>query len=279
MEAHATSNSWEAPRPVFDDAWIAFRRVSGPPLSPVDTTRVTRALRRVLLRHADQPVLEVLSGHQPDGRPSATPHAAYLALPDVGRRQSAGAVVGLAIALPRAASDHEHTAANRAVIAWESHVRRRGPRAPGLPLYCGRLGVLTLEPVVHGVPGHALRPLTWCRPSLRWASVTPIVLDRYPGKLRSRNPRVAAGAEARAREIIAGSCQRIGLPRPWRVDIGWDSPVPGAPPSPSFPPYPGISGRQQRFFVHAVLTFAFPVFGPVILGAGRYEGMGLMHPL
>ena len=48
----------------------------------------------------------------------------------------------------------------------------------------------------------------------RWASLSPIALDRSPGELLARDPVTAAPAVRRARKIVALACEGIGLPRP-----------------------------------------------------------------
>jgi CRISPR-associated protein Csb2 len=63
------------------------------------------------------------------------------------------------------------------------------------------------------------------------------------------------------------------------VEVAWDGARAGIPSAGDFLPYPGVSGRPARFFVHATVTFDVPVAGPLLLGAGRHEGMGLMLPL
>jgi CRISPR-associated protein Csb2 len=265
--------AWTAPHTVFDDAWIALSCASGQRMSTVQGVSLARALRKALLRHAGNPPAEIVSGHGPDGRPSQRPHAAYVAVPELGPGSDTATVAGLAVVLPRAASEEERWRAENAVAAWVAAAGGR-PR-----LYMGKAGALTLVPVGLTAPPLSLRPRTWCRPALRWISATPVVLDRYPGKLRSRDPAVAARAEAEARAIIARACSHQGLPSPTHVDITWEGARAGIPPTRDFLPYPGLPGRPQRFFVHATVTFEMPVAGPLILGAGRYEGMGLMQPL
>jgi CRISPR-associated protein Csb2 len=45
---------------------------------------------------------------------------------------------------------------------------------------------------------------------------------------------------------------------------------------------PGQGGfpqlRKDKFQVHVAVEFATPVEGPVLLGAGRFRGYGLMRP-
>jgi CRISPR-associated protein Csb2 len=45
------------------------------------------------------------------------------------------------------------------------------------------------------------------------------------------------------------------------------------------PPYPSVAGRIRRVQVHVRLAFDRPVRGPVLLGAGRFRGLGLFRPV
>jgi CRISPR-associated protein Csb2 len=51
----------------------------------------------------------------------------------------------------------------------------------------------------------------------------------------------------------------------------------GVPPVPAFRLL-RKNAERPRWGIHARLEFAAPVRGPVVLGAGRYFGLGLMRP-
>ena len=56
----------------------------------------------------------------------------------------------------------------------------------------------------------------------------------------------------------------------------------GSRPSRHFPAFnqKGRDGKPvRRQLVHASLTFDKPVTGPLMLGAGRFMGLGLMRPM
>ncbi|MFT3769150.1 MAG: type I-U CRISPR-associated protein Csb2 [Minicystis sp.] len=74
------------------------------------------------------------------------------------------------------------------------------------------------------------------------------------------------------------ACERIGLPRPARVTVMPAAPLAGADKVRHFPAFKAGNGTQ-RVLVHATLTFEEPVRGPILLGAGRYLGLGLFRPL
>ena len=136
-------------------------------------------------------------------------------------------------------------------------------------LTLGRLGRAVLERMGAEVTAKALDDHTWTRQSLNWATVSPVVLDRFP-----RDP---FGADAEA--IVRESCRRVGLPEPVAVDLGRVSWVLGAPTADAFPSRQERPGRSRRYHVHVRLTFDTPVVGPVLVGAGRYYGYGLFRPL
>lgn len=269
---------------VFSADWIVLRQVAGPRLSMTLTAEVTQSFRAALMSHADQPPAEVLTGHQANADPSVTPHMALLALPFVGNAHASGAILGIAIVPPRSQSDEERLAILRALGTWEQSVRdqleENDTEAPPLQLRLGARGVIELERVVWGpAPLLNLRAESWCRPARRWISVAPVALDRNPGNLHASDPRVAGEAWESAGEIIAIACERIGLPRPSRVEVLPSVTMSGVAKARAFPPFPADPGRTRRVKVHAYLEFAEPVRGPVIVGAGRYFGLGLFRPL
>lgn len=232
---------------------------------------IARAVRGALLRHAVDPPPAALSGHTPDGRRLEHPHAAFLALPDLRSHSVAGA----AIVLPREIEPEQRQAILLAAARWERS---------GLRLLLGRLGTMQLARVDAPTAGDSLDTARWLGPSLRWASVTPIALHHNPGDLTSRDPAKADRAARRAAEIIASACAHICLPQPTRVRVFRHSMFPGVPSAPEFMPFPrkrGGAGSEKftRVCVHAELEFAELVEGPVLVGAGRYFGVGLCEPI
>lgn len=256
--------------------WLVLRDVragaEGPSCFPLPCAeQIARALRGALLRHAIDPPPLALSGHTPEGRPLEQPHTAFLALPDLRSHSASARVAGVALALPRGIEPEERQAILLAAARWERS---------GLRLVLGRLGAMQLARIDAPAPGDLLAPACWLGPSRRWASVTPIALHHNPGALTARDPAKAARAARRAEAIVADACAHIGLPRPTCVRVMRRSLVPGIPSAPDFMPFPrrprGTGpDRFQRVCVHAELAFAEPVEGPVLLGAGRYFGVGL----
>lgn len=268
----------------FGDDWTVFRQIDGPRLSSTLAADVAGAFRAALMSHADEPIAEALSGHAADGSPSTQPHAAFVPLPYVGHRHATGALLGIALVLPRDLGDAERRAVLRAVGRWEAASRREiddfEVDAPPLRLRLGNRGVLELERVVWGTaPQATLRPVNWARPSRRWLSVTPVALDRNPGNLFADDPAGSARAFLEASNTIGIACERIGLPRPVRVDVLPSVTMPGVSKARDFSAFPADRRKPQRVKVHAVLEFDTPVRGPVLLGAGRFLGLGLFRPI
>ncbi len=75
---------------------------------------------------------------------------------------------------------------------------------------------------------------------------------------------------------VAQVCRRIGLPEPVEVEVGHVSRLRGVPISPEFR-LGRKPGMPPRPYWHAALTFDREVRGPILLGAGRYFGLGLFR--
>jgi CRISPR-associated protein Csb2 len=264
--------------------WIVLRRVGGTPLSLTRTVDVAIAVRGALLRHAVEPAEEVLSGHAADGQPTRVPHLIIQPLPNVGHRHADGRIMGVALVLPRTANANARAALLRALGHWEQLARvekgQEDDAAPTLTLGVGARTEIEVERHVWGEPGAAaLRPSTWCEASPEWLSVTPVALDRNPGELGDRDPVKSALAHRTAGEIIARACENVGLPLPQSVEILPSGTWPGGAKADQFPPFPQEPGKLRRVKVHARIRFSHAVAGPVILGAGRFVGLGIFRPV
>jgi CRISPR-associated protein Csb2 len=240
----------EAVESVFGEM-LVFRKTSGVGLPIEAALTLTDAVRTAILSNAGGggPIPDIINGH------GETPHIAVIGLPFVGTEHADGHLLGFAVVLPRSAGPEDR----RAVRAACARLQAKGVHLPGV------LGNWTVEVELSPL-AQALLPRTWNRASLRWASVTPILLDRFPSK---KGPTVE--------EILRKSCERSGLPEP-EIEHSPYSKVPGVPPVPQFRL---LRKREERarWGVHAELKFPVPVKGPVLLGAGRFFGMGLMKPI
>ncbi len=271
---------------LFDDDWTVFRHVGGRRLSQTSCAEFARAMRRALMSHADDPPPELLSGHTKDGEPTNQAHVAMVPLPSVGHIHARGDLLGIALVFPRNANPIERQAVLRAIGLWENERRLEDDDelvdTPVLELALGRAGVVMLERVDWGVaPLKTLRSDHWCRPSRpshAWVTATPIALDRNPGNLSSQDSTTARKAFEAAEQSIAIACGRIGLPSPRYVQIHPSVPLNGTIKARAYPPFPKDPKKHQRVKVHARIEFPVPVSGPVLLGAGRYHGLGLCFP-
>lgn len=277
----------EPTRSVFgSNDWIVLRRIEGPSLPSTRAADVAAAVRGALMKHASQPPRPIISGHAEDGGPGDAPHLAIVSLPFVGSDHSDGRILGVALVLPRRLSAEDRQHVFHAIGGWERSRRFDDEETPALELMLGAAGKLVVERLREET-GAALnlKSETWCTPSRRWVSVTPVALDRNPGKLRSKDPdpkrraQTEARAMAEAAQTIAASCERIGLPEPESVTILPSVSLTGTSKAVRFPPFPGDRSRTQRVKVHAELVFSRPLMGPVLLGAGRYQGLGLFRPI
>jgi CRISPR-associated protein Csb2 len=243
----------EAPATSVFGEMVVFR-LDGPTRPEIETTlKLTDALRAAVMSLAgegDVPVPDILSGH------GAHPHMAYLALPFVSEEQphADGHVLGLATVLPRQMDPDHRRQALRALAKLQQL------QVPGMGHFSlERLTAQSRQPAVN------LRQATWVGPSTCWTSSTPVLLERFPKK------------NLPAEEIIARGCEFVGLPQPKTIQVHRFSPLFGAEPSGRFLKV-RRPGEPARLSTHVTLTFDRPVLGPLLLGAGRYFGLGLLRP-
>jgi CRISPR-associated protein Csb2 len=267
---------------IFSRRWILFEDAGGtcPDLRAIAVV-ARRAREAIMSQFGSDAVPEFISGHQPDGSPSVRPHLAIVPLADAGWRYSQGRLMGLGIILPEA-DDQARIQAER---DWLAGIEERSAAAEqwrafdraldGVSkLALGPLGVWKLARAAQ--PSKmSMRIERYTGPHSRWFTVTPIVLDRFP-KCKSPQER-----DDEIASIIASSCENIGLPRPVAVRTFKHSAVKGAPsayPSGNAPQWTGWTLPDflaHRMLTHAAIDFSQPVSGPLILGAGRFAGLGL----
>lgn len=260
---------------VFSSDWILFERVRGSRPVGSRASDLARALRGALIEvHGNQVLPATLSGHADKG-PTEQPHLAFVPLPFVGHEHADGALMGCALVMPHGLPKHDRELLLRLVAKWE---KARGDELGNLTLAGG-----TLPPyVVRRVEVSAkttLDPRRWCRASKRFITTTAIALDRNPGNLRSNLEGTAHKAAREAQRIIGDACERVVGVRPSSVEVSLAPLLPGAQHVRHFLPWPGRPGLTPRVRVHADIRFETPVIGPLLLGAGRYFGLGLCLPV
>jgi CRISPR-associated protein Csb2 len=248
---------------VFQEELVVLRQTDGRRFGMDSTLQLTRGLRGLVMGLGPQPVPEWISGHRSGsgGGRSESPHLAYLPLPFVGDEHADGHLLGMALALPRGLSLEEMAS------LWGVLEDEPGGLRP-LRVVLGSQGdcVLEWDARAPRTRPRALQTDTWCAPARRWASATPVVFDTYPK------------SDGEAEETVARACERVGLPRPAEVIVSGTSLLTGVPPAWTFAPVPAKDSRPQRWHRHVVVIFTELVTGPVLLGAGRYQGYGLCRP-
>ena len=255
--------------------WVVFemdRSSRGLPSSAA--AYVAKALRGALISRCPETAPKLLVGRDPDGRPTADPHALFVPLPFVGHRYSDGTIKGVAVVFPPNPDSGQRQLALRAIGAWE---RSRHPRP--LMLRLGRYGVLAMRRVtgLDGTDLNTLDPGMWSRASRLWGSVTALALPREAYKLVRGTPSDIRRAWRKAEEAVAEAARFAGLPEPVRIEVGFDPPVRGGSHTSDYPVF--VQGRKRRLLLHAVVEFGEAVGGPLLLGSGRFRGLGLMLPL
>lgn len=233
--------------------WIVFRRAGGIGLGLEHTLRMTDTLHRALISVAPQPPRPVITGRDATGRCTRDPHVALVPLANLDHDHADGRVMGVAVVYPAGIGpvDRDHV---DAALAGLDHLA-----LPGV----GRMALSRVVPDETGP--RALLPERYTRPSARWVTATPMLLDRHPKR----------GRDA-VEETIARACRTVGLPKPRAArPLCWPA-APGVPRAQDFVPRPGR--RHDKPVVHVEIEFDERVAGPVLIGAGRFFGMGLCLP-
>ena len=176
-------------------------------------------------------------------------------------------------------------AALRPLEGTISSVDADGPPERSLRIRLGGDGAVDLRMVTDGERA-SLDPRRYFRASRRWATLTPVLLDRH---LKSTS---GADRQAETETLIADACERDFGVRPrqlanGRHDVVADkhSAVTGAPsayPSgraPDWTKWRLPAALASRRLTHAVIAFDEPVAGPMLIGSGRFCGLGLCLPL
>ena len=278
-QRYRSASKVTAPAPkaesVFSTDWVLFERVGGSRPVASRTTDLARALRGALIElHGNNSLPATLSGHAESG-PAEEPHVAFVPLPFVGNKHADGALMGCALVLPRELAENDRELLLRLVAKWE---KERSDQRGNMTLAGGTLPPFIVRRVDVSAKA-ALDPARWCRASTRFLTATPIALDKNPGNLRSNQDGTARKAALEAQQNVSDACLRVVGVRPVSVEVSLAPLLPGAQHVRDFLPWPGRPGRTPRVRVHADIRFEAPVRGPLLLGAGRYFGLGLCLPV
>ncbi len=277
-----TTNPKSIPRKqtVASRKWLVLEITGGTTPDIRATSLVCRVLRQALMSGYRRigmanEIPHIVSGHDSDGKPTRLPHMAVVPMAFAGFPHADGRVFGFAL-VPPAQTELSEVPGLRAafekIAPYDQDKERRVLVLSGEPLD----EQLKLSPV--GVTTkHSLSTEPYLKPSRVWASVTPVVLDRH----LKRND------NAEIQEIIAGACENAGLPRPNLnlIHIGKHSTIEGSPPAhisknaPSWTRWKIPRTLSTRSLVHVAIDFECETAGPVLLGAGRFIGMGMCRGL
>jgi CRISPR-associated protein Csb2 len=280
----------------FDCDLLILTHSGGPRLPLATTLAVTQALRSAVMSHIRSEIPDWVSGHRPNGEPlrGGNRQMALIPLPDAGYEYSDGHLLGAALVFPRAVLRPE-----RGRVLGTFLLEPSGQPKP-ITLTLGALGDWTLIKRDWTETRKALIPEIWTAHhdgAKTWATVTPVVLDRFP---KSDPVKEREVWQEEVAGIVVTACERLGLPAPIDVVVGTTSwhrgspratvkrrPLRGHPDMPDttaalgdgFPIYPTKGGNGARPQLHVCMQFAKPVVGPILLCAGRFLGYGMCKPL
>ena len=267
----------DQPEAAESGEWLVLEAIGGTILPDIRASAlVCRAIRRALMggyRRANMAneIPRVVSGHDSDGKPTRQPHLAVVPMAFAGFPHADGRVFGFALIPPTGISLSEIPGFLKAFAAITPYDEGQERRVLILQEFSLR-GQLQLSPV-GDLTKRSLSPDPYLKSASVWASVTPVVLDRHLKK----------NDENEVRKIVAMSCENAGLPRPnaEQVFVGKHSSVEGAPSTRLFhnaPPWTRWKvpkALATRSLFHVAIDFGQEVRGPVLLGAGRFTGLGL----
>lgn len=230
--------------------WLRFdRAVRGKHLVTLTTTLRAAVLARYQeLLGLDETVPSFLHGHREPGE--GTEQVCFLGLPHVGQSYADGRLFGAAVVIPPAVSRKE-TGMIFAALARMSTLTKRAWFDIPISFYGGQ------------PKPWAANPSRWQSPAKRWVSATPVVYERW-------------GKGYPDLEEVARWCDHAGLPEPIAFGFKRTPLISGAldlHPAEVFRP-----DKERRPYSHMWIEFAQKVAGPVVVGRGRYLGLGLMVP-
>lgn len=259
------------PTNAFSGEWLTMEVVEGA-LDLRAAPVASRILRDAVMSgygRAGLPVPEWVSGHRPDGEPTDHPHLSVVPLAFAGFPYADGALMGFALVPP---AGHGGLLEDDDFRTALSKVLKDAPGGRRL-ITVGGTG-LRLAPSFETELA-SLDPARYLSVSRVWGTVTPLVLPRH----------LKSGDTDEMASLIQLACTHAGLPSPEVAVAHKHSAVEGVPsasPSARSPPWTRWrlpDSLASRRITHAVMRFKDPVAGPVLIGAGRFVGLGLCLPL
>ncbi len=288
-EPVAVTSGAEASRVnAFGQRWLLLEHIAGEMPDIRACAIVGKAVRDIIVDGYRRTGLghlapEVVSGLTSTGEPSRDQHVAIVPLPFAGVPFADGQVLGFAIVPPAGSTILDDPGFRRALRCVAPLDAARGRRTLSVRVEPasdgGRAFVPEFSLSIDALPARrSLDPGRYTRAARSFATVTPIALDRH---LKA----YGAAQEGEIHDQVAQACLNIGLPRPELVVADKHCALEGAPPArspakvPAWMEWRRPGPLKSRRLTHAVLRFAEAVPGPVILGAGRFLGLGLCLPV
>lgn len=230
--------------------WLRFgRALQGKHLVAVTSTLRAAVLAKYQeLLALNESVPSFLHGHRVPGE--GAEQVCFLGLPHVGQRYADGRLFGAAVLIPPAIS-REETGMIFASLARIPRLTKGGWFDMPISFHGGQRSPW------------AAHPSRWQAQARRWESATPVVHERW-GK---GSPDLAE---------VSRWCDHAKLPKPTAFGFQRAPLITGAldlHPADVFRP-----DKERRPYSHMWIEFADKVPGPVIIGRGRYLGLGLMVP-
>lgn len=255
---------------MWASAWSAYDRTDGA-LTPIRSVEVfAKAVRQELVRRArlqtgapdlSSPVDPWISGHAADLSPHRGERVGILPLCNVLHDQHpSGVVLGFTFLMPK------NTPMERAeqLAALLDGFDCPSGRVPPFSKIRVPSGDVHFTPIGRQPPV-GLTPRRYIGPATTWATVTPVRLARFP----------KTAERGELRRLVVSAFVNSGLPEPRRVDFGDDPFFQQLPRARDFTQ----ERERQKFAIHVAAVWDQPIAGPILVGGGRYHGIGLMAPL
>jgi CRISPR-associated protein Csb2 len=228
--------------------------VEGVSLGLEDTAPLVSRYRAALLSLLGDGSPPVLTGHVESGAPTSEPHIAYAPLANVDHSHADGSIKGIAVVLPRDMNGAD-------VRRLESAMGRLRT------LHFGARGNIATRLLGTEDELKSLDFRRYTRAATTWASVTPVALSAHS------KPKKGLTDEA----VVLRDLQRLGLPCPAELHLQNVSYVRGGGRA-GDSSRRGVSSITGRLLRHVFVRFPERVQGPLLVGAGRYMGFGLLLP-
>lgn len=260
--------------------WIVYEFSHQSRYFPVTrVVEIASFMRKAIFHYASSSLNEEFSGHAIDGSPTLKTHLAIVPLPFVEFPYADGRILGLAVIVPNSINSNTKNAIYRALGNWEK-VRSNQNMAQQLNM--GELGRIQIVRLLGTSSIISLRKPIWAKRSKSWTTATPIALPRHPGSLSRGTYKSRSKAWRRASASINLACSHVNLPPPLKIECSLTPLISGARPVIHYPAFyqDNRDGtRIRRQLVHAKIEFEEEVSGPLIIGSGRFFGLGLMRPI